>query len=47
MSFSDGLDQDSKVRSIIRSFSKIFENPVVGLDLLEIPRYEIEIIHRR
>lgn len=44
MSFPNGLNNDSKIRSLIRSFSSAFENPIVGLDLLDIPSYEIEII---
>lgn len=44
MSSPNGLDQDNKISSVIRSFSKIFENPIVGSDLLEISSYEIEFI---
>lgn len=41
---SDYKNPDRNSNPIMRSNSKIFENPVIGLDLLEIPSYEINLI---
>lgn len=45
MDLSSGSNNHNrKENTVIRAMDKIFENPIVGSDLLDIPSYEIEFI---